>query len=52
MAEDILIHLTERPTPCEHDFQGWREFDDGCGGEAVCCKCGIGAFEHTMRLLP
>lgn len=30
---------------CEHDFQGWREFEDGLGGEAVCAKCGIGAME-------
>lgn len=35
---------------CDHDFQGWREFDDGCGGERVCAKCGMGAMAHTLSL--
>jgi hypothetical protein len=35
--------------PCEHDFQGWREFDDGCGGETVCKRCGMGAMSHSLR---
>ena len=34
---------------CDHDFKGWREFDDGLGGERVCTKCGMGAMEHTLR---
>lgn len=37
---------------CEHEFTGWREFDDGLGGEAVCAKCGTGAFDWSMRFLP
>lgn len=33
---------------CDHDFKGWREFDDGLGGETVCTKCGIGAMAESM----
>lgn len=35
--------------PCEHEFSGWREFEDGCGGEQICKKCGMGAMAHSMR---
>lgn len=35
--------------PCEHEFKGWREFEDGRGGEQVCEKCGTGAMRHSMR---
>lgn len=41
--------------PCEHDFQGWREFEDGYGGgggEAVCTRCGMGAMNHGLRTAP
>lgn len=38
--------------PCEHDFQGWREFEDGSGGEQVCSRCGQGAMSHDMRSMP
>lgn len=38
--------------PCEHQFSGWREFDDGCGGEQFCQLCGEGAKAHSMRFLP
>lgn len=34
----------------KHDFQGWREFEDGLGGETVCAKCGMGALEYTLKL--
>lgn len=36
--------------PCEHDFQGWRSFEDGNGGEQVCAKCGIGALAYSLTL--
>lgn len=36
--------------PCEHEFEGWREFDDGRGGERVCKKCGCGAMSHTLHI--
>lgn len=32
-----------------HDFKGWREFDDGRGGETVCAKCGMGAMAFSLR---
>ncbi len=35
--------------PCEHNFQGWRDFEDGSGGETVCKRCGTGAMSHSLR---
>lgn len=35
---------------CEHEWGGWREFEDGRGGEQVCKKCGLGAMAHTLSL--
>ena len=34
---------------CEHSWQGWREFEDCCGGETVCARCGMGAMSHSIR---
>jgi hypothetical protein len=36
--------------PCEHIFGGWREFEDGRGGEQFCTKCGMGAMSHSMAV--
>jgi hypothetical protein len=33
----------------DHDFRGYRAFEDGRGGEQVCTKCGMGAMEHSLR---
>lgn len=33
-------------TSCDHDFAGWRAFEDGLGGEQVCTKCGAGACDQ------
>ena len=46
----VFIHAKPKPDACKHDFQGWREFDDGRGGEQVCTKCGIGAMSYTLSL--
>lgn len=46
----IFVHLKPRADACAHDFQGWREFDDGHGGEQVCTKCGIGAMSYSLSL--
>lgn len=38
--------------PCEHNFAGWRVFEDGNGGgggETFCQRCGMGALAHTLR---
>lgn len=35
---------------CAHDFHGWREFEDGRGGERVCANCGLGAMAYTLSL--
>ena len=45
----VFFHITPSPDACEHDFQGWREFEDGRGGEQVCTKCGIGAMAYSLR---
>lgn len=36
--------------PCEHEFSGWREIDNG--GEQFCRLCGMGAMRHTLRYAP
>ena len=38
--------------PCQHEFGGWREFDDGRGGEQICKHCGMGVMSHDMRFMP
>ena len=38
--------------PCQHEFDGWREFEGGRGGEQVCSRCGMGAMSHSMRTGP
>lgn len=44
--KDVFVHVTPA---CDHDFQGWRDFADGRGGEAVCAKCGMGAMAWSLR---
>lgn len=46
----LFFHRTPKAPDCKHDFQGWREFEDGNGGEKVCTKCGMGAMAHTLSL--
>lgn len=41
----IFIHATPK---CSHEWGGWREFDDGNGGETFCQKCGMGAMSYSM----
>lgn len=50
--ERIAEAIANLPPPCEHDFQGWREFEDGRGGEQFCSKCGMGAMQWSLRMLP
>jgi len=47
---EVTISICQTREPCNHNFQGWRQFDDGCGGETVCSKCGIGAMAYTLSL--
>lgn len=44
----LFIHIAENH--CDHEFSGWREFENG--GEQFCQKCGLGAMAHSMRYLP
>jgi hypothetical protein len=44
-----FVHVDPKTNSCDHDFKGWREFDDGNGGEQVCTKCGMGAMAYTLR---
>ena len=39
------------PTSCGHDWSGWRTFEDGRGGTAVCATCGMDAMDHDLRVL-
>ena len=50
--EDVFVHIMPRASACEHDFQGWREFQDGRGGEQVCTKCGMGAMAYSLSVGP
>lgn len=45
-ARKLFLHATP---VCEHDFQGWRTFDEGRGGERFCQKCGLGAMAYDLR---
>lgn len=47
-TDGLFIHVTPRAGACQHEFKGWREFDDGRGGERVCTKCGMGAMAWTL----
>lgn len=44
----IFAHFTPKDD-CEHNFQGWRDFPEGNGGEQFCSKCGLGAMAHSLR---
>jgi hypothetical protein len=33
---------------CAHEWGGWRDFEDGRGGEQVCKKCGLGAMANSL----
>lgn len=35
-------------TKCDHFLGGWREFDNGRGGEQYCVHCGIGAMQLSL----
>lgn len=45
----IFLHVTPKADACDHDFTGWRDFEDGNGGEQVCSKCGTGAMSYSLR---
>lgn len=48
-SPSVLVHVTPK---CEHQFAGWRDFEDGRGGEQVCSKCDIGAVSASLRDSP
>jgi hypothetical protein len=48
----LFFHSTPSPDACDHDFQGWRDFEDGTGGEQVCAKCGMGAMHYSLMVGP
>ena len=56
-SDEIFTHMTRKPELCygnvptmEHEFTGWRMFEDGNGGEQICKHCGMGAMEHSLRV--
>lgn len=46
--DGVFFHAMVKPDTCDHDFDGFRAFADGNGGEQVCTKCGMGAMAHTL----
>jgi hypothetical protein len=58
--EDMQVHISGArgcycacpDGPCEHQFSGCREFDDGLGFEQVCQRGGTGAMSHSLRCGP
>ena len=52
LASSFFFHVAPSPDACAHQWGGWRNFEDGRGGEQVCRKCGIGAMAYTLRTGP
>lgn len=50
--ERAFFHAMPSPDACDHEWGGWRNFEDGRGGEQVCKKCGMGAMTHALRTGP
>lgn len=44
-----FFHASPKADACDHNFRGWRGFEDGNGGEQVCTKCGVGAMTSSLR---
>jgi hypothetical protein len=44
----LYFDMVPKADACDHDFKGWREFEDGRGGEQVCSKCGMGAMSFSL----
>lgn len=58
-SDEVFFHMTPKPEFCignpptaQHEFKGWRMFEDGNGGEQVCKHCGMGAMEYSLRTGP
>lgn len=50
MTDSQTTEVSRRsPIGCEHDFKGWRNFEDGTGGEQVCRHCGLGAMAWSLH---
>lgn len=48
----FFFHAAPAPDYCKHEWGGWRDFEDGRGGEQVCKLCGMGAMAYTLRTGP
>jgi hypothetical protein len=60
-TEDLHFHVSPPQNqcycdcpdgPCQHEFSGWRPFEDGRGGEQFCQRCGLGSMAHDIRFAP
>ena len=45
-----FLHIMPKADACDHDFQGFRAFEDGNGGEQVCTRCGMGAMAYSLAM--
>ena len=52
LKEGAIVHVALSSHCREHDWGGWRNFEDGLGGEQFCQRCGMGAMSHGMRTGP
>ncbi|BDA85008.1 hypothetical protein Sa4125_25500 [Aureimonas sp. SA4125] len=48
----FTFHATRDPDACKHQWGGWRDFEDGNGGEQFCKLCGMGAMTYSLRTGP
>ncbi len=53
MSDQIFYHATPKADVCDHDWSGEEDIEDdegvSCGSTTVCVKCGMTAFEHSLR---
>lgn len=62
MASDkeFIFHARKNEEFCingqKHDFRGWEDLKDEDGnirgGTAVCTRCGLSAYDHSLRYGP
>jgi len=52
IGRTFVFHAMRDPDACKHEWGGWRDFEDGRGGEQICKLCGMGAMTYSLRTGP